>query len=148
MSSWSGFWHYIRMASLHLISSGGILSSVLERNLAITLKTLLILETLAKVTFIVMSKLLQKGTTPQPRKLNYKHSHRYFQLFWVVLLQTIRYVRPLVLSLHLYTSRTGTISLVPVSKCECLTVPQVYSTRIWRPASHTRFVQGSRIVEA
>ena len=60
-SSWSGFWRYTKMVSCHLISNGILLTSVPEKKLAITLKTLLVLEAMAKAVFIVRGNLLEEG---------------------------------------------------------------------------------------
>ena len=67
MFSWSGFWHYIKMASSHLTFDRSLLNSVLERKLALTLKALLVLEAIAKVTFIVWGETVEKRTLLRPR---------------------------------------------------------------------------------
>ena len=146
-SSWSGFWRYIKIASLHLISRRLLLNSVLEKKLAVTLKTLLILEAIAKVVFIVEANLIEKGKSPRPHSLNFKHIHCYFQWQWVVWLQTTHCAWPSVAHLPPYTTRIGMILQVTFRKDERLTVPQVYANRVWRLASNPSSVQGSRVLE-
>ena len=67
------------MVSLHLISNKRLLSSVLEKKLAIALKTLLVLEATAKVVLIVKAVLIQKGTSTR------LHLRLYLLLFSVSL---------------------------------------------------------------
>ena len=148
MSWWSGSWHYITTVSLYLINNRALLNYVLDKKLAIALKTLLVLEATAKVAFIVEGTLVQKGMMPRSRSLNYKHIYRCFQPLLVVLLQTTQYASPLMASLPTYLSLTGMLVLVTAPKYEHLTFPQVYSTRIWSFTSNAGFVQGSRILEA
>ena len=135
MCSWSGFWHYITMVSLHLISNRNLFISVLEKKLAIILKALLVLEVMAKAMFVVRGNLIAGGTAPWRHRTNGDLIYCCFQSVWFVSLQTIRYVGPLVSSLHPYISRIGMVFLVADFKYERLTVAQVYSTRIRSPAS-------------
>ena len=59
------------------------LISRLEKKLAIALKSLLILEAVAKAVFIVNGLLAEKGTLLSLRRLIYKHIYRYLQLLLV-----------------------------------------------------------------
>ena len=148
MSSWSGPWLYIKMVSLHLISNRTPPNFVLEKKLAIVLKTLLALEATAKVVLVVKAVLIQKGTPPRHRCPIYDIIYCYLQLLWAVSLQITHSAETPVTNLPPYISRTGMIFMVTVPKHECLTVLQVYSTRIWCPASNSGSVQGSRVMEA
>ena len=79
------------MVSSHLISHRSFLNSVLEKKLAIALKTLLILEASAKLVFIVYGTLIEKGRAPRLPSLDYTHIYFCFQSLWLVLPQTIQY---------------------------------------------------------
>ena len=83
-----------------------------------------------------------------PRRFIYEHIYCYLQPLWVVLLQITHCAEATIPYLPPYISRIGMFFLVTVSKHECLIVPQVYSTRIWCPASNSGSIQGSRVVEA
>ena len=60
-----------------------LLISRLEKKLAIALKSLLVLEAVAKVAFIVNGLLAEKGTLLSLRRLIYRHIYRYLQLLLV-----------------------------------------------------------------
>ena len=71
MFLWPGLWLSIVMVSPHSIFYGRLLLSLLEKKLATILKTLLVLEAIAKVAFIVDDNVMQRGTLLQPRRFNY-----------------------------------------------------------------------------
>ena len=135
------------MVSLHVIPNRSFLNFALEKKLSIALKTLLVLEATAKVALIVSATLIDKGTPLRPRSLIYQRIHCYLQPLWVVSLRTTHCADKLVTCLPSYIPRIGMTFKVTVSKHERLTVPQVYFTRIWRPGSNTRSVQGARVME-
>ena len=80
MSSCLGFWLCIRTVSLRLtykLYNGNPLSPILGKKLAVVLKTLLAIEAMAKVVFIVETNIIQQGIPLWLRNLNYGHIYRY-----------------------------------------------------------------------
>ena len=130
-----------------LISNKCPLISVPEKKLSIALKVLLVLEAIAKVTFMVSGALAEKSTPLRLHRLIYEFIYCYLQSFWDDSLQITHSVQTPMAHLPPYISPIGMAFLLTVSKHECLTFLQVYPTRIWRPASNTGSVQGSRVVE-
>ena len=65
------------MVSLHASFAGVLLISRLERKLAMALKSILVLETIAEVVLVVKQNLIEKGTPPELLMLSYKYFYCY-----------------------------------------------------------------------
>ena len=78
---------------MHPILCGHLLISCLEKKLAIMLKTLLGLEAIAKVIFLVKAVSAEKGRLFQSRTLIYRHVYCCMQLLLLASLQTIHCAR-------------------------------------------------------
>ena len=86
-----------------------LLISRLEKKLTIVLKTILVLEAIAKVVFIVKDLLIQKRMLLRPSTFFYSHVYRYLQLLLVASLQITHCARTALSPLPLSISLIGLI---------------------------------------